>query len=178
LTAEEIADGALDFKCAPPIRERENREQLWRGLQEGAIDMVVTDHSPCPPEMKRGSFFEAWGGISSLQLSLAVVWTNASRRGFSLLDVSRWMSREPAKLAGLDGRKGAIAKGMDADLVIWNPEAQFRVDAASLMHRHKATPYAGQLLNGVVESTYVRGRKVGEHPAGALIEPIKCISRI
>ncbi len=169
--AEEIVNAATEFKCAPPIRGRENRERLWDGLREGAIRMVASDHSPCPPELKRGNFFEAWGGISSLQLCLPVMWTEASRRSFGLLDLTRWMSSEPAKLAGLDGRKGTIAAGFDADLVIWNPEAQFHVEGANLHHRHKLTPYAGRLLNGVVEATWLRGRKAGERRGG------RCISR-
>ena len=169
--AEEIENGATEFKCAPPIRGRENRELLWNGLHTGAIRMVASDHSPCPPTMKQGNFFDAWGGISSLQLGLPVMWTGAAWRGFDLLDLTRWMSSEPAKLAGLERRKGAIAAGFDADLVIWNPEAEFRVEGANLHHRHKVTPYAGLLLNGVVEATWLRGRKVGETPGG------KCISR-
>ncbi len=172
--AEEIPDGATEFKCAPPIREAANREALWRGLREGVIDMIATDHSPCPPEMKEresGDFFSAWGGIASLQLSLPVVWKEASARGFHEESIARWMSAAPAALAGLTGRKGAIAPGCDADLAVWNPEEEFTVDALSLLHRHKLTPYAGRRLRGVVKRTYLRGRLVSAEgqPTGSVM---------
>jgi allantoinase len=163
--SEEIANGATLFKCAPPIRERENREQLWAGLGDGTIDLIVTDHSPCPPEMKRqdsGDFLDAWGGIASLQLSLPAVWSEAKRRGFSLWHLARWLCEGPARLAGLAHQKGAIAPSRDADLVIWNPEVGFRVDPAQLHHRHKLTPYAGRDLIGIVEATFLRGVKIFE----------------
>ena len=161
--AEEIPDGATEFKCCPPVRERENREQLWAALGSGTLDMIVSDHSPCPPEMKlpeTGDFLAAWGGISSLQLRLPIVWTESVRRGYSLGDLARWLCRAPAKLVGLENRKGVIAPGYDADLVIWNPAAQFRVKGAALHHRHKLTPYEGLTLNGVVEKPFLRGRKI------------------
>jgi len=161
--AEEIPDGATEFKCCPPIRERDNREQLWSALSDGTIDMIVSDHSPCPPEMKlreSGDFMQAWGGISSLQLRLPIVWTESKRRGFSLDYLARWLCSAPAKLVGLEGRKGLIAEGYDADLVIWNPNRQFRVEAAGLEHRHKLTPYQDKVLAGVVEKTFLRGRKI------------------
>jgi len=161
--AEEIPDGATEFKCCPPIRERDNREQLWTALGEGTIDMVVSDHSPCPPEMKlreSGDFLQAWGGISSLQLRLPIVWTESRRRGFYIDDVARWLCSAPARLVGLERRKGSIAVGSDADLVIWNPKKQFRVEGARLQHRHKLTPYQDRVLNGVVEKTFLRGRKI------------------
>lgn len=161
--AEEIPDGATQFKCCPPIRERENREQLWDALGSGTLDMIVSDHSPCPPEMKlpeTGDFLAAWGGISSLQLRLPIVWTESMRRGYSLGDLARWLCRAPAKLVGLENRKGVIAPGYDADLVIWNPAKQFTVAGAALQHRHKLTPYEGRILNGVVEKTFLRGRKI------------------
>ena len=176
--AEEIPDGATEFKCCPPIRERENREQLWSALGSGTLDLIVSDHSPCPPAMKlpeTGDFLAAWGGISSLQLRLPVVWTEASRRGYSLADLARWLCRAPAKLVGLENRKGVIAAGHDADLVIWNPAQQFKVAGAALHHRHKLTPYEGRILNGVVEKTFLRGRKIyddGEfigEPQGVLV---------
>ncbi|HEX5714767.1 MAG TPA: allantoinase AllB [Thermoanaerobaculia bacterium] len=157
--AEEIPDGALAFKCAPPIRSRENRERLWEALREGLIDLVATDHSPSPPELKRGGFREAWGGIASLQLALPAVWTGARERGFSLQDLALWMSRNPARLAGL-ANKGAIQPGFDADLVIWEPEESFRVEPEALQHRHKLTPYAGRTLNGIVRRTLLRGETV------------------
>ena len=161
--AEEIPDGATLFKCAPPIRSRANRERLWQALNEGDIDLIATDHSPCLPEMKRrgnGSFREAWGGIASLQLALSTVWTDAKQRGVSLEQATRWMSMQPAKLAGLQNRKGAIRAGLDADLVVFNPDATRQVDAACLQHRHPITPYAGETLEGIVEMTFVRGEKV------------------
>jgi allantoinase len=161
--AEEIADGATEFKCAPPIRERENRERLWAALGDGTIDFVVSDHSPCPPPMKlreEGDFLRAWGGIASLQLGLPVVWTEARSRGYALTHLVRWMCEAPARLAGLVNRKGAIAVGCEADLVVFDPDEKFRVDAARLHHRHKLTPYAGRELSGVVEATFVRGQKV------------------
>lgn len=175
--AEEIPHGATEFKCCPPIRERENREELWRGLAAGTIDMIVSDHSPCPPHMKlaeTGDFLAAWGGIASLQLRLPIVWTEARRRGFSLHDLTKWLCENPAKQVRIDSRKGSIAPGRDADLIIWNPDASFVVDAASLHHRHKITPYHGETLNGVVQKSFVRGRKIYDgaftsQPLGALL---------
>jgi allantoinase len=161
--SEEIADGATEFKCAPPIRERENSEKLWEALADGTIGMIATDHSPCPPAMKlpeQGDFLRAWGGIASLQLSLPAVWTEAHPRGYSVTHMAEWLCRNPARLAGIEKRKGSIAAGCDADLVMWNPHAKFTVDAAHLHHRHKVTPYAGRELSGVVETTFLRGRKI------------------
>jgi allantoinase len=167
-----IADGATEFKCAPPIREAENRERLWAGLGDGTLDFIASDHSPCPTEMKRkdtGDFFAAWGGITSLELGLAAVWTSARARGYSVGRLVEWLCRGPARLAGLSRRKGSIDVGLDADLVAWNPSAAFRVDAERLHQRHKLTPYAGRDLLGVVSATFLRGRKIferGEFPAG------------
>jgi allantoinase len=127
------------------------------------IDLVVSDHSPCPPEMKlqdTGDFLRAWGGIASLQLGLSVVWKGARARGYTPQQLAGWMSRAPARLAGLDGRKGAIAAGYDADLVVWNPDAEYSVEPGKLHHRHKLSPYVGQVLPGVVQATYLRGEKV------------------
>jgi allantoinase len=161
--AEEIPDGATLFKCAPPIRSRDNREKLWQGLKDRIIDMVATDHSPCPPAMKgldEGSFKTAWGGISSLSLALPVMWTEASHRGFSLTDLTRWMCEEPARLAGCSARKGRIAEGFDADFVIFEPEAEFVVTEDRLYYRHPVSPYLGEKLRGVVKATYLRGQCV------------------
>jgi allantoinase len=162
-TAEDIANGATLHKCAPPIRSRANRERLWQALEDGDIDLIVTDHSPCPPDMKtraKGSFLEAWGGIASLQVALPVMWTEAHTRGVSIVQVARWMSEQPAKLAGLENRKGAIREGNDADLIVFDPDARFQVDGSRLEHRHPLTPYAGETLTGVVEMTFLRGEKV------------------
>jgi allantoinase len=161
--AERIAAGATEFKCCPPIREEENRERLWEGLVDGTIDFIVSDHSPCPGEMKlreSGDFMKAWGGIASLQLRLPVIWTEARRRGFSLLDITKWLCTNPARQVSLEPQKGAIAAGADADLVIWNPDQQFPVTADALHHRHKITPYAGETLSGVVQLTFLRGKKI------------------
>jgi len=166
--SEEIREGATEFKCAPPIREGENREKLWEGLRAGVLEMIATDHSPCPPEMKKregGDFFDAWGGIASLQLSLPAVWTEARKRGFSVSHLASWLCETPARLAGLARKKGAIAPGHDADLVVWDSEATFRVDAQQLQHRHKLTPYAGRELLGIVEATFLRGQKIYERGA-------------
>ncbi len=177
--AEEIPDGRTEFKCAPPIRERENREQLWAALGEGLLDLVASDHSPCSPALKKleqGDFALAWGGVSGLQLALPVTWTEASRRGYTLLHLARWMCEGPARLAGLWGKKGALAAGFDADLVVWRPEEEFEVAGARLHHKHKVTPYAGRRLRGVIEATFVRGQRVfGDQglvgrPAGRTVE--------
>ncbi len=162
-TAEAIPDGATWFKCAPPIRERDNQERLWAALDDGLISMVVSDHSPCIPDLKRmdtGDFAAAWGGIAGLQCSFLAMFTEARRRGFGLDRVARWMSEAPARHAGLWGRKGAIAPGFDADLVAFDPEGTTRVDAPFLQHRHKVTPYQGETLHGAVKTTWLRGRVV------------------
>jgi allantoinase len=161
--AEEIPDGATLHKCAPPIRSRENREKLWQGLTDGVLDLVATDHSPCPPAMKRigeGNFSTAWGGIASLSVALPVMWTNASHRGFTLADLARWMSDQPSRLAGCSHRKGRIAPGCDADLVVFSPEAEFVVTEDRLHYRHPVSPYLGEKLHGEVQTTYLRGRPV------------------
>ncbi|GGO92535.1 allantoinase AllB [Wenjunlia tyrosinilytica] len=177
LTAQDVPDGATEFKCCPPIREAANQDRLWEGLAAGTIDCVVSDHSPCTPELKRfdtGDFAQAWGGIASVQLGLAAIWTEASSRGHTLSDVARWMSAAPARLAGL-ARKGAITHGNDADFAVFAPEESFTVDPAALHHRNPVSAYAGRTLNGVVRSTWLRGRLIAENgkvrePAGRLIE--------
>jgi allantoinase len=161
--AEEIADGNTLAKCAPPIRSSENREALWGGLRDGTIDLIATDHSPCPPEMKRleeGRFDLAWGGIASLSVALAVVWTEAERRGFAVDDVVRWMSTGPAQLAGMADRAGAIAVGRDANVVVFDPDAEIEVKAERLQFRHTVSPYVGARLKGGVDATYLRGEPV------------------
>ncbi len=170
--AEEIPDGATLRKCAPPIRSRDNREKLWQALREGLIDMVVTDHSPCPPSMKQlesGNFQTAWGGIASLSVALPVTWTEASARGFTLCDIARWMAEGPARLAGCGRSKGKIAAGMDADLVVFDPEAAFTVTPERLYCRHRLSAYMGEELRGRVRATYLRGKAAymdGDFPGG------------
>ena len=172
LTAEEIGDGQTQFKCCPPIREAANRERLWDGLRDGVIDCVVSDHSPCPPELKSlggGDFALAWGGVSSLQLGLPLVWTEARKRGHALTDVVGWMASRPAEIAGV-GRKGRIRAGWDADFAIFAPDETLVVDPQHLHHRHPVTPYAGRKLTGVVRSTWLRGAEItGADPTGQLL---------
>ena len=157
LCAEDATDDCA-WKCAPPIRDDANRDALWEALAAGTIDMVVSDHSPCPTDMKEGGFDTAWGGISSIELRLPAVWTEARSRGHSIAEVAEWLCAAPARLIGLD--TGAIAVGSRADLVVWDPDAAFTVTADSLHQRHPQTPYLGRDLFGVVHSTYVRGKMV------------------
>jgi allantoinase len=159
--AEDIAPGDTRFKCAPPIRDSANREALWAGLADGTIDLVASDHSPCPPEMKlleSGDCARAWGGIAGLGVVRATTWTGAASRGFSLVDLARWTSAAPAALAGLADRKGAIAPGLDADLVAWDPDLVWTVDPARLGHRWPVTAWDGRRLRGSALRTWVRGR--------------------
>ncbi len=182
--AEEIADGATHYKCCPPVRERENREKLWEAVTDGTIDMIVSDHSPCTPALKlqeSGDFMDAWGGIAALQFGLPVMWTNLKERGLGIAELTRLMSAQPAKLAGLDDRKGKLAAGFDADIVIWNPEKLFTVVPEIIEHRHKLTPYSGMVLFGVVETAFVRGAIVyqnvvvsSDSPKGGLITDLNC----
>jgi allantoinase len=161
--AEDIEEGATIFKCAPPIRERAVKEELWDCLRKGSINLIASDHSPCPPEMKQlesGDFAKAWGGISGLQVMLPVVWTGAAARGFGLEHIVKWLCTGPATLAGIDGFKGRLAPGYDGDLIVFDPDAVWRVEARRLQHRHKITPYDGAELRGVVKGTMVRGRWV------------------
>jgi allantoinase len=174
LSAGEIPDGATEFKCAPPVRTTDHQMALWSALATGCLDFIVSDHSPSPPAMKcrdTGDFARAWGGIASLELGLPLVWTAAARRGHGIEIVARWMTGAPARLAGLARRKGRLAVGFDADLVVWDPEASFEVRGARLQHRHPLTPYEGRRLSGVVERTIVRGETVydrGRFPAGSI----------
>ncbi|MFD4750617.1 allantoinase AllB [Streptomyces rubiginosohelvolus] len=174
LTAEEVPDGATEFKCCPPIREAANQDTLWAGLADGTIDCIVSDHSPSTADLKTPDFASAWGGISSLQLGLPAIWTEARRRGHTLDDVARWMSTAPAELAGLT-RKGAIEAGRDADFAILDPDAAFTVDPARLEHRNRVTAYAGRTLHGVVTSTWLRGQRIADQgvigePTGQLLQ--------
>ncbi|XP_039985491.1 zgc:103559 isoform X3 [Xiphias gladius] len=177
LCAENIPAGATQFKCCPPIRGSDNQyswissrrlivphqEQLWSALKAGQIDMVVSDHSPCTPELKKldsGDFTQAWGGISSLQFGLPLFWSSASKRGFQLPDVVRLLSQKTAQLCSLDNQKGSLGPGYDADLVIWDPEREFEIQGANIHHKNKITPYLGITLQGVVCATILRGRIV------------------
>ncbi len=162
LCAEEVPRDATLFKCAPPIRGAQNRDDLWAGLREGVIDLVVTDHSPCTPQLKKGGFIEAWGGIASLSLGLSSVWTEARARGFGLDDVVEWMSAAPARLTGLDARKGALAPGRDADLVAFDDATEYVVGPEHLHFRHKVSPWLGRRLRGRVLRTWLRGRSIYE----------------
>ncbi|MFZ1320093.1 MAG: allantoinase AllB [Ignavibacteria bacterium] len=177
-SSEKINDGDTRFKCTPPIRENENREKLWDAVKDGMIDMIVSDHSPCTDELKcfeDGNFKTAWGGISSIQLGLSAVWTEAFERGLNLSDVSRLMSANPARLIGMENRKGKIEIGMDADIIIFDPQKNFTVDCKKLFHKNKLTPYDGEELRGEVIATYLRGNKIfnngkiNEHPQGKII---------
>jgi allantoinase len=162
-SAEEIPDGRTEWKCAPPIREAMNQALLWEALRSGEIDAVATDHSPCPPEMKRtdtGDLRAAWGGITSLPVGLSAMWTAARDRGFHITDLVRWMSEKPASLAGLGSEKGKISSGQDADLVIFDPDASFEVGTDHFPSRHKLSPYIGETLTGRVRMTVVRGEVV------------------
>jgi len=160
LQAENIEDGKTHFKCAPPIRGKRNQDALWEGLKKGVIDFVVSDHSPCTPQLKKletGDFEAAWGGIAGLQFSLPVVWTELSKRGMELPELSYWMSESPSRFLNLENKTGKIEVGADADLVVWDPRAAFTLNPAQILHRHKITPYAGKTFQGVVEKTFVRG---------------------
>ena len=172
LAAEEIRDGTTAAKCCPPVREGTHREALWGALQDGTIDMIVSDHSPSTPELKQiagGDFGTAWGGVSSLQLGLSLIWTEAQRRGIGLEQVAAWMATNPARRVGLDS-KGALALGRDADLLVFAPEDRFAVDAAALHHRHKISAYQGRELTGRVRETILRGRAIdGTTPTGRLL---------
>ncbi len=161
--AEEIKDGQTQFKCAPPIREKENNDKLWEALKEGIIDFVATDHSPSTPdlkELKSGDFTKAWGGIASLQFALSVLWTAASKRNFTLIDITRWLCENPAKLIGRQKSNGKIAKGYEADIIVLDDQNSFSVTEDIIQHKHKITPYLNEVLVGMVEQTYLSGEKV------------------
>jgi allantoinase len=173
LSAEDVPDGATEYKCAPPIRERDNQDALWAALEEGVIDFVVSDHSPCTPALKhkdKGDFHDAWGGIASLELGLPSVSTHARARGIAIERLAEWLSERPARFAGLGASKGRLAPGFDADVVVWDPDARFTVDRSRLHFRHKLSPYLEKSLSGEIVCTYLRGRKIydrGEFVASA-----------
>lgn len=175
LASENIPDGKTLFKCCPPIREEDNRQRLWQGLKNGVIDFIVSDHSPCTPQLKHidtGDIEKAWGGISALQFGLPLIWTEAKFQGFNLIDITRWMSEKTAKFIGMDHVKGHIKVGYYADLVVFDDNAGFEISNEMIKHRHKITPYAGRQVNGSVKTTYLRGEKVyhnnkfGRKPSG------------
>jgi allantoinase len=167
LAAEQVLDGATEFKCAPPIRNQANCQQLWAALESGLIDMVTTDHSPCPRAMKRleqGRWDLAWGGIAGLGLALPIMWTLMRQRGLSTEDaatrVAKWMAARPARLAGLLGQKGTLAVGADADIVVFDPHIAWTVNSSDLHFRHKISPYLGSKLRGRVQETWLRGQQI------------------
>jgi allantoinase len=162
-SAEDIPDGRCEYKCAPPIREKANNEKLWEALKDGIIDFVATDHSPAPAELKElasGNLVNAWGGISSLQFALPVLWTAARKNNCTPGDIAKWLCSQPSMLPGLHKSKGQIAKGFDADLVVWDPDKSFTVSKEMILHRHKITPYLDEQLYGVIEQTWLAGEKV------------------
>jgi len=172
LFAEACPDGKTLFKCCPPIREDENRHKLWQGLADGTIQFVVSDHSPCTPQLKHidsGDIEKAWGGISSLQFGLSLIWTEAKQRGYSIAEVADWMATRPAAFAGLGDRKGKIAIGYDADLVVFDDEGEYLITADIIKYRHKITPYEGKTVTGIVNRSYVRGSEV--YRDGELVGP-------
>ncbi|KAI5474238.1 allantoinase [Pseudohyphozyma bogoriensis] len=169
LTAEQIAKGETLYKCCPPIRESLNREALWKGLLDGDIDFVVSDHSPCTVELKRleeGDFMKAWGGIGGLGLGLSLLWTEAARRRVGMERVLQWVAERPAKQVGLEGKKGSLVVGGDADWVVFDPTLEFKVDKSELHFKNRASPYEGLLLKGAVLSTYLRGEKIFDRTSG------------
>ncbi|CAG8512745.1 2340_t:CDS:2 [Paraglomus occultum] len=174
LSAEDIPAGHTEFKCCPPIRNEANRQKLWQALKDGIIDDVVSDHSPCTANLKRfdeGDFINAWGGISTLQFGLPVLWTEAKKHGCNINDLVKWLSRSPAKRVSLDDRKGAIKKGYDADIVIWNPEETFTVTRDIIQFKNKFTPYIHRTLHGVVKKTILRGNVIYDSSHGVIGDP-------
>jgi allantoinase len=163
LFSEEIPDGKTLFKCCPPIREDENRQKLWQALKAGDIDFIVSDHSPCTPELKKidsGDLENAWGGISALQFGLPLIWTEAKQRGFTLSDISHLMSTATAEFVGLDDKKGKIAVGAYADILVFDDEKEVIISSDMIKHKHKITPYVGKKVTGEVNKTYLRGQLV------------------
>ncbi|XP_077291672.1 allantoinase [Arctopsyche grandis] len=175
LSSEEIPNCATEYKCAPPVRCSKNKENMWKFVEENVIDLIVSDHSPCTPELKEGGFMEAWGGISSLQFGLSLIWTNASQRGLNLMDISRLLSAAPAKLCRLDEKKGSFRVGLDADMIVFDPEDGYTVTKDIIYHKNKLTPYLGMKLKGKVLQTFLRGQliydnnKFSDIPQGQLL---------
>ncbi|XP_057320708.1 probable allantoinase 1 [Microplitis mediator] len=175
ITDDEIPNCDTRFKCCPPIRSKENQEKLWKALENGVLDMIVSDHSPCTQDLKSNSFIDAWGGISSLQFGLPIIWTEAQRRKINICKIARYVSTNPAKLCGLDKIKGRIYPGMDADFVVWDPESQLMVQKADILYKNKISPYEGKIFYGRVVSTILRGNFIykngllTENPKGNLI---------
>ncbi|PCH94349.1 MAG: allantoinase AllB [Gammaproteobacteria bacterium] len=163
IASENIPDGKTLFKCCPPIRENKNREHLWQAIDDGRLDFIVSDHSPCTPELKHidtGDIEKAWGGISALQFGISLIWTEAKKRGFSLVDIARLMSSETAKFAGLDSIKGEIKIGNHADFLVFDPDHSYTITNDMIKHRHNITPYVGRRVTGQVQHTFVRGHHV------------------
>ncbi|UEG48710.1 allantoinase AllB [Ferruginibacter lapsinanis] len=161
--AEEIPDRQTQYKCAPPIREKENNDQLWAALKNGVIDFVATDHSPATPDLKElqsGNFMKAWGGIASLQFALPVLLTAAKKRNYAITDVVKWLCENPAKLIDKQNTKGKITKGFDADLIVVDDENTFIVTEKIIQHKHKVTPYLNEELYGIVKRTFLGGIEV------------------
>ncbi|XP_033763464.1 allantoinase, mitochondrial-like [Pecten maximus] len=196
LVAETVPGGATQYKCCPPIRSKHNQEVLWEGIVRGDIDMVVSDHSPCTPELKQldtGDFTTAWGGIASVQFGLSLFWTACQPYGLTLNDVVRLLCRNTAQLAGVGDRKGAIKTGYDADFVIWDPESSFEVTVGMVRHKHKVrktanlchyneaghslTPYTGKQLRGVVKTTVLGGVIIYEDNVAVRIPTGKILLR-
>ena len=174
--SDNVPDGAAEFKCCPPIRDPGNQNELWQGLSDGVIDCVVSDHSPSTVEEKTkgdGDLAQAWGGVSSLQVTFPSMVDAAAARGFGLERVSAWMSAGPARVAGLPG-KGAIRAGAAADLIWYEPGRAIAIDGSRLAHRNKLTAYTGRVLSGSVRRTVIAGHTVFDgfdlaEPAGRLL---------
>lgn len=163
IAAEDIPDGKTLFKCCPPIRENQNRKHLWQAIKDNVIDFIVSDHSPCTPQLKEiesGDIEKAWGGISALQFGLSLIWTEAKKQGLTLTEISRLMSTETARFAGLDKIKGKIKVGHHADFLVFDDSEHFTINNEMIKHRHKVTPYVGREVVGTIKQTYVRGQKV------------------